>query len=201
MSKRPWLLRSPWTWWPAAPPPASKDPRSSIAVSPCPPSRCPQHSPPDASLPARLAASTDRRLSALPRVVMEYRMLMMLLPALSRLATKRLATKRLACRQRARTLAVTLAQVARCRRAVDWILSPPGVHSYKLHRRLWKRSPPNETRCSQILPGLPSAGTVANQLSESQASEEQIWRNGARLPGTHADFNRTCKCSQRSICA
>ena len=50
-----------------------------------------------------------------------------------------------------------------------------------------ERSPPNGKRCSQILPGLPSAGTVANQLSESQASEEQIWRNGARLPRTRAD--------------
>jgi hypothetical protein len=58
---------------------------------------------------------------------MEYRLLMTL-PAQARLVTKRLA-----CRQRARAPAV-VAQVARCRRAVDWILSPPGVHSYKLHR-------------------------------------------------------------------
>jgi hypothetical protein len=46
--------------------------------------------------------------------------------------------------------------------------------------------PPNAEQCSQILPGLPSAGAVANQLSESQASEEQIWRNGARLPQARA---------------
>jgi len=46
-------------------------------------------------------------------------------------------------------------------------------------------SPPNGKQCSQILPGLPSVGTVANHLSGSQASEEQIWRNGAPLPRTH----------------
>jgi hypothetical protein len=49
--------------------------------------------------------------------------------------------------------------------------------------------PPNAEQCSQILPGLPSAGAVANQLSESQASEEQIWRNGARLPQAHSKFD------------
>jgi hypothetical protein len=51
----------------------------------------------------------------------------------------------------------------------------------------WKRSAQRKKRCSQILPGLPSVETVANQLSESQASEEQIWREGARLPLAHPD--------------
>jgi hypothetical protein len=49
-----------------------------------------------------------------------------------------------------------------------------------------ERARPTEEQCSQILPGLPSAGTVANQLSESQASEEQIWRNGAQMPRADA---------------
>jgi hypothetical protein len=48
-----------------------------------------------------------------------------------------------ACRQRAQALAANLAQADHCRRAVDWILSPPGVHFYKLHHRLWKKAPPN----------------------------------------------------------
>jgi hypothetical protein len=39
-------------------------------------------------------------------------------------------------RQGAPTLAANLAQGARCHQAVDWILSPPGVHFYKLHHRL-----------------------------------------------------------------
>jgi hypothetical protein len=51
-------------------------------------------------------------------------------------------------------------------------------------------SPPNEGRCSQILSGLPSVGRVANHPSGSQASEEQIWRNGAPLPMPRRDGTR-----------
>jgi hypothetical protein len=51
-------------------------------------------------------------------------------------------------------------------------------------------SPPNRKQCSQILPGLPSVGTVAKHLSGSQASEEQIWRNGAPLPIARCDGTR-----------
>jgi hypothetical protein len=78
--------------------------------------------------------STDRRYSASPRVAMSAAMFvamqrMQALPACS-------ATMLLACQGRASTLAVMSAQVARRRWAVDWILSPPSVHSYKLHCRL-----------------------------------------------------------------
>jgi len=96
-------------------------------------SHCSQHSP-GAALPARLVGSRDRRLSASLHVatwaVMESRMSMLLL------APARPATTPLPCQKYAQAPAVMLAQVARCRRAVNWILSPPGVHSHKLHRRL-----------------------------------------------------------------
>jgi hypothetical protein len=59
------------------------------------------------------------------------------------------------CRMRARLPAVMLAQVARCRRAVDWILSPPSVHFYKLHHRLRKEARPTESNVRRFCPVCP----------------------------------------------
>lgn len=67
-----------------------------------------------------------------------------------------------ACRIRARAPAVMLAQVARCRRAVDWILSPPSVHFYKLHHRLRKEARPTESNVRRFCPVCPVSGRWQN---------------------------------------
>lgn len=67
-----------------------------------------------------------------------------------------------ACRMRARPPAVMLAQLARCRQAVDWILSPPSVHFYKLHHRLRKEARPTESNVRRFCPVCPVSGRWQN---------------------------------------
>jgi hypothetical protein len=68
------------------------------------------------------------------------------------------ASAQRACRWRARTATEMLAQVARCRRAVDLILSPPCVHFYKLHHRLWKEARPTRSNVRRFCPVCPVLG-------------------------------------------